>query len=140
MNSTIFQVAARMLLPIMLVLSVVVLLRGHNEPGGGFIGGLLAAAGFALHTLAIGLQDARRLVALHPRTIAAVGLLIAVLSGAVAFLNGQSYLTAQWVTVNPPGFADPLKIGTPLFFDIGVYLVVVGVTLLMVFTLEERQG
>lgn len=140
MNSIFFIVASRVLMPIMLVLSVVVLLRGHNEPGGGFIGGLLAAAAFAMHALAVGLEDARRRIVMHPRSIAAVGLLIAASSGMVAWASGAPFLTSQWWSVAVPGFESEIKIGTPVVFDIGVYLAVVGVTLLMIFTLEERQG
>lgn len=140
MNSIFFIVASRVLMPIMLVLSVVVLLRGHNEPGGGFIGGLLAAAAFAMHALAVGLEDARRRIVIHPRSIAAVGLLIAASSGMVAWASGSPFLASQWWSVAVPGFESEIKIGTPVVFDIGVYLAVVGVTLLMIFTLEERQG
>ena len=59
MNSVIFRTSAHVLLPFMLSLSVIVLLRGHNEPGGGFVGGLLAASGFALHAMAFGHASAR---------------------------------------------------------------------------------
>lgn len=139
MNSIIFQVAARVLLPVMILLSIVFLLRGHNEPGGGFIGGLLAAAGFALYSFAVGLAEARRLLAVHPRTLIATGLLFAVASGFPALFANKDFLYGRRVTLQIPGFEGGLKVGTPFVFDVGVYLAVIGVTLLMAFTLEERQ-
>ena len=137
MNSVIFQVAARVLLPVMLLLSVVFLLRGHNEPGGGFIGGLVAASGYILYALAVNLPESRRLLHVHPRTLISTGLLIAILSGVPALLVDQPFMKGKWLEVNIASF-EGVKFGTPFVFDVGVYLVVLGVTLLMAFTLEER--
>lgn len=137
MNSVIFRTAAGVILPIMLVLSFIVLLRGHNEPGGGFVGGLLAASGFALLSLSHGSASALRRLGLHPRTYIGIGLLTATLSGLPAMLTGRPFLSGVWTTITLPGFPEPLKIGTPLFFDIGVYLLVLGGVLLMTFTLKE---
>ena len=58
MNSMIFQTAARWLMPFLFVFSIIVMYRGHNEPGGGFIGGLIAASGFVLYAFAYGVPDA----------------------------------------------------------------------------------
>jgi multicomponent Na+:H+ antiporter subunit B len=137
MNSIILQVAARALLPVMILLSVVFLLRGHNEPGGGFIGGLVAASGFILSALAAGLAEARRQLHIHPRVLISVGLLIAVASGIPALFAGDVFLKGLWIDLNVLGF-EGVKFGTPFVFDVGVYLTVIGVTLLMAFTLEER--
>jgi multicomponent Na+:H+ antiporter subunit B len=137
MRSIIFAAASRVLLPVMLILSVIVLLRGHNEPGGGFVGGLLAAAGFSLYALAIGAAPARRVLRVDPRVLIGAGLLVASLSGLPALLQGAPYLEGRWMSLLLPGFPDPIKIGTPLAFDIGVYLLVLGGALLMVLTLEE---
>ncbi len=137
MNSVIFRCAAGTLLPVMLLLSVVVLLRGHNEPGGGFLGGLLAASGFVLYGLANGSRVAARKMRLSPMRATGLGLLLAALSGAPAMVLGLPYLEGLWMTVELPGFPEPLKVGTPLVFDVGVYLLVVGGATLMVLTLEE---
>ena len=137
MNSVILQVAARVLLPVMLLLSLVFLLRGHNEPGGGFIGGLVAASGDILYALAVNLSEIRRLLHVHPRTLISSGLIIAILSGIPALFTDNPFLKGKWVELNIGGF-DGVKFGTPFVFDVGVYLVVIGVTLLMAFTLEER--
>lgn len=137
MNSVILQIAARVLLPVMLLLSIVFLLRGHNEPGGGFIGGLVAASGYILYALAVSLPESRRLLHVHPRTLISSGLVVAILSGVPALLVNEPFMQGKWVEINFAGF-EGVKFGTPFVFDIGVYLAVLGVTLLMAFTLEER--
>lgn len=137
MRSLILSTAARPLLPLMLVLSFVVLLRGHNEPGGGFVGGLLAAAAFTLYALAIGADEAKRMLRFSPRTFIGLGLALAVLSGFVGlFVRGELF-GAVWTGIPVPGFDEPIKFGTPVAFDVGVYLVVLGGVLLMVLSLEE---
>jgi multicomponent Na+:H+ antiporter subunit B len=123
----------------MLLLSVVALVRGHNEPGGGFVGGLLAASGFALYGLAFHVDDARRLLRVSPRSLIGIGLIVAMLSGVPAVVSRSPFMDARWASVQVPGFASPLKLGTPLVFDVGVYLVVIGITLLMIFTLEDSR-
>ncbi|MFW5653924.1 MAG: Na+/H+ antiporter subunit B [Planctomycetota bacterium] len=138
MNSLILQAGARALLPFMIVVSIIVLLRGHNEPGGGFVGGLLAASGFALHALACSPRLTKKILRVDPRVMIGSGLLAAIGSGVPAMLAGAPFLEGRWGTLIVPGYADPIKVGTPLIFDIGVYLVVLGVTCLMVFTLEEH--
>lgn len=139
MRSVIFRTAARILLPVMLLLSIVVLIRGHNEPGGGFVGGLLAATGFALYALAIRVRDAKRALRISPSALIGAGLVLAIVSGLPALLGGRPYMQGLWLTIGGAQAEHPLKIGTPLLFDIGVYLVVVGATLLMVFTLGASR-
>jgi multicomponent Na+:H+ antiporter subunit B len=112
--------------------AVFLLLRGHNEPGGGFVGGLVASAAFALYAIAFGVQRARQALLVNPLTLLGGGLLVALVSGLPASLRGQPYLTAVW----PFG---PLPIGTPVLFDVGVCLVVTGVVLMMIFTLAEES-
>ena len=137
MKSVIFRTSTVVLTPFMLTLSVVVLLRGHNEPGGGFVGGLLAASGFALHAMAFGHKSALQKLRIDPRALVGIGLLIGAGSGLPALLMGQEYLEGLWFTIQPAGFDEPLKIGTPLAFDIGVYLLVLGAAFLMIASLEE---
>ena len=97
-NSPIFRTAARLLMPLLLLFSVFLLLRGHNEPGGGFVGGLVAAAAFALYAIAFGVQRARQALLVRPLTLLGAGLLIALLSGLPAVLRGQPFLTALWAS------------------------------------------
>ncbi len=119
--SVVLRVAGQFLLPIALVFSLFLLWRGHNEPGGGFVGGLVAAAGFAVHALPRGRGALLRALRVPPASIAAAGLVLALLSGVPALLGGAAFLTHQWFVADG-GFA----IGTALLFDVGVYLAVVG--------------
>ena len=84
MTSPIFRTAARLLMPLLLLFSVFLLLRGHNEPGGGFVGGLVAAAAFALYVIAYGVERARQALLVKPLTLLGAGLLIALASGVPA--------------------------------------------------------
>ena len=129
-TSAIFRTAARFLMPLLLLFAVFLLLRGHNEPGGGFVGGLVAAAAFALYLISHGVERARRALPVQPITMMGTGLLIAALSGVPAVLRGQPFLTAQWTT-------GAMALGTPVVFDIGVFLVVTAVVLMMLFGLAE---
>jgi multicomponent Na+:H+ antiporter subunit B len=135
MKSLILQTASRYLMVLLVIFSVFILLRGHNEPGGGFVGGLLIAGAFALYGLAYTPNTARRLLRLDPRTIIGVGLVTAAGSGLAAVWHGQPFLTGQWLPYRIPFLG---KLGTVFFFDVGVYLVVLGTTLLVLLTLEEE--
>ncbi len=134
MTSLILSTATRYILPLLLLFSVFLLLRGHNEPGGGFVGGLVAAAAFALYVIAFDVATARRTLGIDPRILIGLGLLVALGSGVISLFAGQPFMTGLW-----SGYTVPLlgKVGTPLFFDIGVYLVVIGVTLTIIFALAE---
>ena len=136
-DSLILRTAARFLLVLLLVLSIFVLLRGHNEPGGGFIGGLLAAGGVAIYQLACGVGRARRLLRVDPRALAGSGLLVALASGVLALTDGLPFLTGLWAVREIPGVG---KLGTPLLFDIGVFLLVIGAVLTILFTLDEEAA
>jgi len=135
MKSLILRTASRYLMVLLVLFSVFILLRGHNEPGGGFVGGLLIAGAFALYALAYEAKAARRLLRFDPRTIIGVGLVTAAGSGLAAMWHGQPFLTGLWLPYPIPFLG---KLGTVLFFDLGVYLVVLGTTLLVLFTLEEE--
>jgi len=120
---------------LLVIFSVFILLRGHNEPGGGFVGGLLIAGAFALYALAYEAKAARRLLRFDPRNIIGLGLVTAAGSGLAAVWHGQPFLTGLWLPYPIPFLG---KLGTVFFFDLGVYLVVLGTTLLVLFTLEEE--
>ncbi|MGB0744674.1 MAG: MnhB domain-containing protein [Opitutales bacterium] len=127
--------ASRILFPTLLVLSLIVLYRGHNLPGGGFIGGLMAATAFIFLGISKSMEEAKSSLRFGPVSLMAVGLAIALLSGLPGMLAGSPYMTGQWL----PGFSLPLigkvHLGTPLIFDLGVYLVVIGFTLHTTFSL-----
>jgi multicomponent Na+:H+ antiporter subunit A len=131
-TSTIFRTAARLLMPLLLVFAMFLLLRGHDQPGGGFVGGLVAAAAFALYAIAYGVQPARQALLVRPMTLLGAGLLLALVSGLPAVLEGRPFLSALWAS-------GPVTIGTPVLFDVGVFLVVAGVVLMMIFSLAEES-
>jgi multicomponent Na+:H+ antiporter subunit B len=137
MTSLILSTATRLLLPLLLLFSVFVLLRGHNEPGGGFVGGLIAASAFVLHVIAGDVRRTRRSLRVEPRTLIAIGLATALASGIIPLLEGRPFMTGIWVTLEIP-WLEASHLSTPLLFDIGVYLVVLGVTLTIILSLAEE--
>ncbi len=134
MNSIIYTTVSRLLVGLMLLFSLFLLWRGHNEPGGGFIGGLVASAGLIVYLLGEGPQAARQMLRVDPQKIAAAGLGVAILAGLLAAFADSPFLTGLWLTI---GGEQGLKLGTPLLFDVGVYLAVVGGVTAMVIALEE---
>ncbi len=135
-NSVILSTGARYMLPIILMFSVFLLLRGHYEPGGGFIGGLAASAGFALFMIAYGIDKARDVLRIDTMVLIGAGLLIAVSSGLFSLLQDQPFMTGLWLPFEIPALG---ALGTPLLFDLGVYLVVIGVVLTIMFSLAEER-
>ena len=131
MNSLILSTAARAVIALMVLFSLYLLMRGHNNPGGGFVGGLVAASALLLHAIANGVPAARRLLRVDPRAVAMIGVAVAILAGLVAAFLGAPFLTGVWI------FPAGVPVGTPLLFDVGVYLVVVGAVSALVFALEE---
>lgn len=136
MRSLILQTAIRYLVPLQLLFSVFLLLVGHQQPGGGFVGGLVAASAFSIYAIAYDVETARRTLRVDPRMLIGIGLLMAATSGVLGLLMSGRFLTSQWGKTEYPGIG-PLS--TPLLFDSGVYVVVVGVTLLIIFSLMEEE-
>jgi len=121
-------------MPLLLLFALFLLFRGHNAPGGGFVAGLVVAAAFVLHVIAFGIAASRRALPVAPPLLLPIGLSIAVMSGVPAVALGLPFMTALWMTVGGP---SGIAIGTPLLFDIGVFLAVTGVVLTIVFTLVD---
>ena len=136
MRSLILRTSAWLMIPVLLLFSIFLLLRGHNEPGGGFVGGLVAASAVLLQMIASGPGEVRRLIPFDVRLLLPAGLLIALLSGLPALLSGQPFLTGVWVTLPVLG---GLKLGTPVIFDVGVYLVVLGITVQIILSMAEEE-
>lgn len=137
MKSLILTAATRYLLPLLFLFSVFILFRGHDEPGGGFIGGLVAAAAFSLYAIADNVGEAQRLLRVDPLALIGLGLFMALAGGLVApLITDQPFMTGLWGARAFPIIGTP---GTPLLFDIGVYLTVIGVTLLIVFSLLTEE-
>lgn len=141
MNSLLLTTLARGLIGVLLIISLYLLYRGHNEPGGGFIGGLVAAVAFALAAKGLGIDTAKKMLRLDPRTIIGLGMLTALASGMVAMLKGEPIFTGQWMFVGLDAEGNGgFPLSNVLFFDIGVYLIVVGATMLFFFCLEEPES
>ncbi len=131
----ILKTATNYLIPLLLMFSIFVLLRGHYLSGGGFIGGLIAAIAFVLHSFAHTTKETLLLFSFTPKTLIPIGLSLSILSGILPVFSGTPFMTGLWL--NTP-IAIIGSVGTALFFDIGVYLVVVGVTLTILFTIKEN--
>ncbi len=136
MRSLILSTAARFLLPLLMVFSIFVLLRGHSEPGGGFIAGLVASAAFALYALAFDVRSARRTLRFSPRIYISGGLILALSAACFPLLLGYPFMTGLLTSFSLPAIG-PLSV--PLFFDTGVFLVVIGVVATIVFTFFEND-
>jgi multicomponent Na+:H+ antiporter subunit B len=137
-TSVIVKAATRLLVGLLLLFSVWMLLRGHNQPGGGFIGGLIGSTGFILYAIAHGCRAAREALRLEPQTIAMAGLGIALAAGLLAWLFGDALFTGQWLFLGATADDKGLPLSNILIFDIGVYLVVMGSILTLVLALEEE--
>jgi multicomponent Na+:H+ antiporter subunit B len=138
MTSLILRVTTITLEPLLLLYSLYLLLSGHNEPGGGFSGGLVASAVFALHLLAHDASSTRQMLVVRPETLVGTGLLLAMVSGFWGTIWSRPFLTGVWVEVHLEGI-DPIAIGTPILFDVGVYVVVVGVSMIILLSLADEQ-
>ena len=137
MNSVILVAGTRLLVALLLLFSVFMLLRGHNEPGGGFIGGLIGATGFVLYAIACGTDAARQALRVAPERIAMAGLGVALFAGVAAVFDGDVFFTGQWLFLGATETEKGIPLSTVLIFDVGVYLVVMGSILSLSFALEE---
>ena len=138
MRSVILRAGARLLVALLLIFSVFMLLRGHNVPGGGFIGGLIGAVGFVVYAISCGTAEARDALRLPPERIAMIGLGISLFSGFMALVAARAPFTGQWLFIGATDTDKGLPLSSVLVFDIGVYLVVMGAILALVFALEEE--
>ncbi|MGD8292775.1 MAG: Na+/H+ antiporter subunit B [Desulfobacterales bacterium] len=137
MPSLILKTATRLLVGLILTFSVYLLMRGHNAPGGGFAAALVAGTGFALFAIAEGPAVVRGAIRIAPQMIVMSGLSLALVSGLVALVMGRPFFTGIWWTLKSRQ-ATALAIGTPLVFDIGVFLAVLGTILTLILALEEN--
>lgn len=135
--SLILQTATRFVFALLLLLSIFLLLRGHNEPGGGFIGGLVGAIAFVLYAIAFDVQAARAMLRIDPHVLIGSGLLMSAFAGIIPLFNDNAFLTGEWGYFQIPGLGETY-LGTTLLFDIGVFMVVVGIALVIVLTLLEE--
>jgi len=121
----------------LLVFSIYLLFAGHNQPGGGFAGGLVAGVAVLLVWSAGGLETVRRVLPVRSSALLGIGLLIAAATGFASLLPGFGFLESGYVEFTVPAFGK-VKLVSALFFDIGVYLVVVGMALGLVRSLGNE--
>jgi multicomponent Na+:H+ antiporter subunit B len=135
LDKTILRTSTNYLLPLLLLFSIFLLVRGHYLSGGGFVGGLVASIAFVLHSFAYNPKQTVKMFNLQPFFLIPFGLLVSFISGLLPTLLGLPFLTGVW-------FAESVVVigafGSALIFDIGVYLVVIGVVLTILFTISEN--
>jgi multicomponent Na+:H+ antiporter subunit B len=136
-DSFVLQKAAALLFFLVNFFAIYLFLRGHNLPGGGFIAGLASGISVILLGLAQGFQVIEKWFRIDPMRMAAWGLMLALVTGflpLLPFFPGQSFLEHTMFHPNLP-FVGKIHIGTTFFFDLGVFLVVVGVTVKLIVVL-----
>ncbi|HER08350.1 MAG TPA: Na(+)/H(+) antiporter subunit B [Bacteroides sp.] len=138
MNSIILQIASRYVRWLLLIFAVIALLRGHNYPGGGFIGGLLAGLSIVFEGFAYSPRYALDKLKFSPAGFIATGLILIMASFLPGVLTGGKLMTGTWVSL-PFLFDWEVKLGTPLLFDTGIFFAVTGVTLLFFFSLKQDK-
>lgn len=132
MKSIILKTATRLMIGLMLVFAVYIFLRGHHEPGGGFSAALLAGTAFSLFAITEGPDQVRKAIRIRPSAMAMAGLTLAMASGLPALFTGRPFLTGIWWQTHT------VSVGTPLLFDLGVFLAVLGAILSLLLALEEN--
>lgn len=137
-DSLILRTATRLLVPLLLLFSIYLLMEGHSAPGGGFPGGLIGAGAFALYAIAFGVQQARSALPAMPGTWIGGGILLILLSGAAPMVAGRPFLDTLWWSIPTPA-GPAIDFGTPYLFEAGIYMVVAGTVLSIIFELEVRH-
>lgn len=141
MSTRIIQASVRFLSPLMAGYSLYVLLKGHNEPGGGFIGGLLLGLALVYADLGTqpGQQPASSRLPLPLTSVIGIGAALCLFSTVLAVLLGQPALTGSWWFSVPLPVLGDLKVGSVLVFDFGVYFLVAGVVMKIINSISDEQ-
>ncbi len=137
MTSPILETGTRAVFHTILLFGVYLLFAGHNAPGGGFVGGLVAGAAFVLRYVEGGEAEVAAAAPVAPQGVLGVGLTMALLTGFAPLLGGGQFLQSGTLTRQLPVLGT-VKASSALVFDIGVYLVVVGLVLAILTTLGEE--
>jgi multicomponent Na+:H+ antiporter subunit B len=136
-DSVFFKFLARLMMPVLLLFSLVLLLRGHHQPGGGFVGGLVGSSSIILMTLAYGADEVRERLRIDFLRAMFYGLALSALAGLLGLIFGAAFQDAFWWKPYLQGIGR-LELGTPLVFDVGVYVVVFSVTSSIVMSMAEE--
>ncbi len=137
-NNVILQTSTKIAVFIIVLFSIRLFFSGHYYAGGGFIGGLMTSAAIVLVMVAFDLETAKRILPLNYRMLIGLGLLIAVSTGMIALFNGDPFLTHYYGYYNLPILGET-SLHTATLFDLGVYFVVVGVTITIIQSIGESD-
>jgi monovalent cation:proton antiporter len=137
-NDVYLHTASQVLVFLIMTYAIYILFAGHNNPGGGFVGGLVTATGFVLLYLAFDSKTVRQIIPVNFRSIGAAGVLIAVLTGAVPALMGEPFLTHRTDHARLPLVGD-VHLATAVLFDIGVFLAVLGTAMTIISNISEDE-
>ena len=139
MNSRILKIASQVLKPLFLVVSLWLLLRGHNHPGGGFIAGLIAGSALVFEPLStVSPEKLRRQWGDNPYTFLVMGMTAILISAFTGLIADNTVLEAQWVIADLPLMQESLKVGTPMLFELGIYFAVIGFIYLVIISMMEE--
>ncbi len=139
MNDVILRTATKVITFIILTFSLYMFFAGHNNPGGGFIGGLITASALVLLYLSFDLESMKKVLPVNYIAMTAIGLLIAVATGMGSFLFGAPFLSHAFGYYDLPLFGEKTELATAVLFDLGVYLTVVGITMTIILAIGEDQ-
>ncbi|MNP47269.1 Na(+)/H(+) antiporter subunit B [compost metagenome] len=132
------QTTTKVVVFIILTFALHLFFAGHHNPGGGFIGGLVTAAALVLIALAFSTDTVRKALPIDFRTLTAVGLAIALLTGAGSFLFGVPFLSQTFGYFELPLLGET-ELATAMLFDLGVYIAVLGVTMTIILQIGEDR-
>lgn len=138
-NDMMFRVFIRLIVIVVVTFSFYIFFSGHNEPGGGFIGGLMTAIAILSLYLVFGLEAIKKALPFNYTHFMAVGLLLGAGTGIISMIAGDAYLKQYFDYFQIPLFGE-VELTTALIFDLGVYLVVVGGAMTLILTVVEDDS
>lgn len=135
MKTVILETLLKLLIPIFIVFALYMFVRGHDNPGGGFIAGLIVVIPVMIHSIAYSSEETIKKYHIKPILMTVCGLFLAALSGTVGMIDGAPFMTSIWSEYTIPLLG---KVGTPILFDLGVMLIVSGMVLKVTFLFSEK--
>jgi len=135
MRNLILEKISKLYLIVMIVLSVFILLRGHNNPGGGFIGGIITSTGFIFYGIINGSEKVKKMLKISTIELMGAGLFMGLIALFIPLFSGREPFTGVWMEFTL--FSSVTHIGTPLLFDTGIYFVVTGVFLSIIISVMD---
>lgn len=135
MKNLILEKISKLYLIVMVVFSVFVLMRGHNNPGGGFIGGIITSTGFIFYGIINGSEKVKKLLKISTIELMGAGLFMGLIALVIPLFTGREPFTGMWMELSI--FSSVIYIGTPLLFDTGIYFVVTGVFLSIIISIMD---